>query len=125
MHEHIRPASKANKKKVGSNHCPPKRAALTVDPCASLCKSKKSIFKFIMSQLFICGLKTKDIFLFFSLNFFLLDYNFEQFLFCFNNICFLVLLSSMIVGFGSKRQRTLHGEKRNSIFLEGKVETFL
>ena len=27
MHEHIRPASKANKKKVGSNHCPPQRVA--------------------------------------------------------------------------------------------------
>ena len=39
---HIHPASKANKKKVGSNHCPPKRTAVTVDPCASLCKLKKA-----------------------------------------------------------------------------------
>ena len=44
MHKYISPASNANKKKVGSNHCPPKRADATVDPCASLCKPKKNTF---------------------------------------------------------------------------------
>ena len=42
MHEHIRLASKANKKKVGSNHCPPKGTAVTVDPCVRLCMLKKA-----------------------------------------------------------------------------------
>ena len=56
-HRNNCPMCNANKKKLGINHCPPKRAAVTVDPCASLCKTKNSTFLFSMSQLFICGLK--------------------------------------------------------------------
>ena len=41
----------------------------TGSSCGSLCKVKNCAILFIMSQLFICGLKTKDSFLFFSLNF--------------------------------------------------------
>ena len=100
-------------------------SAVMVDPCARLCTVWEQHLFIHHKPTFHLRVKNQRHISFFSLNFLRWDYNFEQFLFCFNNICFSVLLSSMIDGFESIRERTPHGGKRNSIFLEGKAEIFL
>ena len=58
----------------------------TGSSCGSLCKVKNCATLFIMSQLFICGLKTKDSFLFspqfftFRLKFWAISFLFQQYL---------------------------------------------
>ena len=93
-----------------------KSRGVMVDPRAGLCLSKNGTFLFIMSQLFICGLKTKDIFLFFPQFFFTQTTILSNFFFVSTISVFLVLFSSMIESFEGKRERTLHGGKKKFNF---------
>ena len=78
-----------------------------------------------MSQLFTCGLKSKEIFLFFPSIFVTLDSKFERFLFCFNNIRFFSLFSSLIGGFWKQRRTNFAwGKKEIQFFWKGKLRFF-
>ena len=111
-------------KEVGSDHCHPRRS-----DCRILCRSLhfQEWYHFIHHEpTFHLWVKNQRHISFFSSIFFYLDYNFEQFLFCFNNICFFSTLLFYDRQFWrQKRTNSAWGKKEIQFFWKGKVEIFL